>query len=206
MKAMRSNMLTCRMGRSRCAQAGCRGGWRGRAVDDRQVIKVEPGRFEEMVSTALDGLRDELGQQVRNVAVTAEHGAGPPGLLGLYEGIPLTSRTFTVRRRAARPHHHLPACDLRDLPHRGGGRRPGPPYRHPRDRPLLRHRRHAAPRTRLVNPDTAHRNAFICRGPEVCTAPLTLDPPSARERCFYSGPGSTQNSLPSGSCITVRAG
>jgi predicted Zn-dependent protease with MMP-like domain len=62
-------------------------------VDNRQVIKVEPGRFEEMVSTALDGLPDELGQQVRNVAVTVEHGAGPPGLLGLYEGIPLTSRT-----------------------------------------------------------------------------------------------------------------
>ena len=25
--------------------------------------------------------------------MTVEHGAGPPGLLGLYEGIPLTSRT-----------------------------------------------------------------------------------------------------------------
>ena len=30
---------------------------------------------------------------MRNVAVTVEHGHGPPGLLGLYEGIPLTSRT-----------------------------------------------------------------------------------------------------------------
>jgi predicted Zn-dependent protease with MMP-like domain len=30
---------------------------------------------------------------MRNVAVTVEHGAGPPGLLGLYEGVPLTSRT-----------------------------------------------------------------------------------------------------------------
>ena len=57
------------------------------------MIKVEPGRFEEMVRTALDGLPEELGQQMRNVAVTVEHGAGPPGLLGLYEGIPLTSRT-----------------------------------------------------------------------------------------------------------------
>ena len=28
-----------------------------------------------------------------NVAVTVEHDPGPPGLLGLYEGIPLTSRT-----------------------------------------------------------------------------------------------------------------
>src|SRR4029079_18825560 len=30
---------------------------------------------------------------MRNGAVTVEHGAGPPGLLGLYQGIPLTSRT-----------------------------------------------------------------------------------------------------------------
>jgi len=28
-----------------------------------------------------------------NVAVTVQHEPGPPGLLGLYEGIPLTSRT-----------------------------------------------------------------------------------------------------------------
>ena len=57
------------------------------------MIEVDPGRFEEMVGTALDGLPEELGQLMRNVAVTVEHGAGPPGLLGLYEGIPLTSRT-----------------------------------------------------------------------------------------------------------------
>ncbi len=57
------------------------------------MIEVDPGRFEEMVVTALDGLPEELGQLMRNVAVTVEHGAGPPGLLGLYQGIPLTSRT-----------------------------------------------------------------------------------------------------------------
>ena len=28
-----------------------------------------------------------------NVAVTVEHDGGPPGLLGLYQGVPLTSRT-----------------------------------------------------------------------------------------------------------------
>jgi predicted Zn-dependent protease with MMP-like domain len=61
--------------------------------DNGLVIEVDPGRFEEMVVTALDGLPEELGQLMRNVAVTVEHGAGPPGLLGLYEGIPLTSRT-----------------------------------------------------------------------------------------------------------------
>jgi Zincin-like metallopeptidase len=57
------------------------------------MIEVEPGRFEEMVITALDGLPEDLGQLMRNVAVTVEHGPGPPGLLGLYQGIPLTSRT-----------------------------------------------------------------------------------------------------------------
>jgi predicted Zn-dependent protease with MMP-like domain len=32
---------------------------------------------------------------MRNVAVVVEHDAGPPGLLGLYRGIPLTRRTTT---------------------------------------------------------------------------------------------------------------
>jgi predicted Zn-dependent protease with MMP-like domain len=57
------------------------------------VIDVERGRFEEMVVKALDELPEELGRLMRNVAVTVEHDAGPPGLLGLYQGIPLTSRT-----------------------------------------------------------------------------------------------------------------
>ena len=57
------------------------------------MVDVEPGRFEEMVITALDGLPEELGRLMRNVAVTVEHGRGPAGLLGLYQGIPLTSRT-----------------------------------------------------------------------------------------------------------------
>lgn len=41
---------------------------------------------------ALDGLPDELGQMMQNVAVTVEHESGPAGLLGLYQGLPLTSR------------------------------------------------------------------------------------------------------------------
>ena len=57
------------------------------------MIYVEPGRFEEMVATALDSLPAEFGRLMSNVAVTVEHGQGPPGLLGLYQGIPLTSRT-----------------------------------------------------------------------------------------------------------------
>ena len=57
------------------------------------MIEVERERFEEMVGEALDGLPAELGQVMRNVAVTVEHEPGPAGLLGLYRGIPLTSRT-----------------------------------------------------------------------------------------------------------------
>ena len=65
----------------------------GARRDNGLVIDVDPGRFEDMVITALDGLPEELGRLMRNVAVTVEHGPGPPGLLGLYQGIPLTSRT-----------------------------------------------------------------------------------------------------------------
>ena len=57
------------------------------------MIDVDPGRFEDMVVTALDSLPAELGRLMSNVAVTVEHDPGPPGLLGLYQGIPLTSRT-----------------------------------------------------------------------------------------------------------------
>lgn len=62
-------------------------------VDNELVIEVEPERFEEMVASALDRLPEDLGRLMQNVAVTVEHGPGPPGLLGLYQGVPLTSRT-----------------------------------------------------------------------------------------------------------------
>jgi len=61
--------------------------------DNGGMILVEPERFEEMVAAALDGLPERLGEMMRNVAVTVEHGPGPRGLLGLYQGVPLTSRT-----------------------------------------------------------------------------------------------------------------
>jgi predicted Zn-dependent protease with MMP-like domain len=57
------------------------------------VIDVDPASFEEMVTEALDGLPEEFGSLMRNVVVLVEHGDGPPGLLGLYEGIPLTNRS-----------------------------------------------------------------------------------------------------------------
>ena len=74
------------------------------------MVEVGAEQFEAMVSEALDGLPEELGELMSNVAVTVEHGEGPRGLLGLYQGIPLTRRTssyagvlpdrITIYRRA----------------------------------------------------------------------------------------------------------
>jgi predicted Zn-dependent protease with MMP-like domain len=57
------------------------------------MVEVEPERFEQMVATALDGLPPKLGRLMRNVAVVVDQDGGPRGLLGLYRGVPLTSRT-----------------------------------------------------------------------------------------------------------------
>lgn len=57
------------------------------------MVEVDPQRFEEMVGEALDGLPEELGGLMSNVAVTVDHDGGPRGLLGLYQGVPLTRRT-----------------------------------------------------------------------------------------------------------------
>lgn len=57
------------------------------------MIEVSPARFEEMVEAALDSLPERLGRLMSNVAVMVQDEPGPPGLLGLYVGIPLTSRT-----------------------------------------------------------------------------------------------------------------
>jgi predicted Zn-dependent protease with MMP-like domain len=56
------------------------------------VITVDPDAFEQMVGTALDSLPPQFAALIENVAVLVEHGQGPRGLLGLYEGVPLTSR------------------------------------------------------------------------------------------------------------------
>jgi predicted Zn-dependent protease with MMP-like domain len=55
------------------------------------VIHVSRERFEELVADALDQLPEELGRLMDNVWVTVEE-RSPEGLLGLYEGTPLTQR------------------------------------------------------------------------------------------------------------------
>ena len=62
-------------------------------MDNEHVIDIAPDRFEEMVTAALDGMPEEFGKLMRNIAVTVENNPGPRGLLGLYQGVPLTSRT-----------------------------------------------------------------------------------------------------------------
>ena len=82
----------------------------GSGVDTGCVVEVDPARFEVMVSEALDGIPAELGELMSNVAVTVQHERGPAGLLGLYQGVPLTRRSsfyagalpdrITIYRRA----------------------------------------------------------------------------------------------------------
>ncbi len=55
------------------------------------MVPVSPDRFEELVADALDELPPELGQMMDNVAVFVDDDHDE-GLLGLYEGIPLTER------------------------------------------------------------------------------------------------------------------
>jgi predicted Zn-dependent protease with MMP-like domain len=73
------------------------------------VVDVPSERFEELVADALDELPEELGRLMDNVVVQVGEGS-PHGVLGLYEGIPLTAREaygglvmpdrITVYRRA----------------------------------------------------------------------------------------------------------
>jgi predicted Zn-dependent protease with MMP-like domain len=56
------------------------------------LIDVAPDRFAELVTEALDGIPDDLGRLMDNVAVFIDDDSPPRGLLGRYEGIPLTRR------------------------------------------------------------------------------------------------------------------
>jgi predicted Zn-dependent protease with MMP-like domain len=63
-------------------------------------VEVERGKFEQLVADALDGIPEELGMLMDNVAVLVEDwptpaqlGGARGTLLGLYEGIDLTRRS-----------------------------------------------------------------------------------------------------------------
>jgi predicted Zn-dependent protease with MMP-like domain len=56
------------------------------------VISIDPDRFELLVGEALDAIPPDLGDLMDNVVVVVDDWADDPGLLGLYEGVPLTER------------------------------------------------------------------------------------------------------------------
>lgn len=77
------------------------------------VLDVPHDRFEALVGEALDGIPDELARHIDNVVVRVQDDSRA-GLLGLYEGIPLTRREaygalampdrITIYRRAILRH------------------------------------------------------------------------------------------------------
>ncbi|MBV2362181.1 metallopeptidase family protein [Streptomonospora nanhaiensis] len=56
------------------------------------MVELTRGRFEELVAEALDTIPGELTQLMDNVVITVSESPPEPGLLGLYEGVPLTER------------------------------------------------------------------------------------------------------------------
>jgi len=62
---------------------------------DPELLAVPRPEFEAMVTEAMDGLPPALGTLLRNVVVLVDDEPPQPGLLGLYEGVPLTARGTT---------------------------------------------------------------------------------------------------------------
>ena len=56
------------------------------------MFLIDAADFERLVGDALDSLPSELGELMENVAVVVEDAHPSEGLLGLYEGVPLTER------------------------------------------------------------------------------------------------------------------
>ena len=59
------------------------------------MVDVDEDTFGELVEAALDSIPDQLRRRMRNVVVVVEDIGPSPNLLGLYQGVPLTSRTTT---------------------------------------------------------------------------------------------------------------
>ncbi|WP_156214308.1 MULTISPECIES: metallopeptidase family protein [Actinomadura] len=56
------------------------------------VIDISREAFEDLVGEALDTIPSELTARMRNVVIVVEDDAPERGLLGLYQGVPLTER------------------------------------------------------------------------------------------------------------------
>lgn len=57
------------------------------------VIDVGEDAFGDLVEAALEQIPADLRRRMRNVSIAVEDEGASPNLLGLYHGIPLTSRT-----------------------------------------------------------------------------------------------------------------
>jgi predicted Zn-dependent protease with MMP-like domain len=78
------------------------------------VEPVPVDRFEELVADALDGIPEGLGRLMENVAVLVEDRPRQRGLLGRYEGVPLTSRDagYTMVTPDRITIYRLPICEM----------------------------------------------------------------------------------------------
>lgn len=56
------------------------------------MVEVSTSHFEELVASALDEIPASLAERMENVAVVVREGGAGSGILGLYDGIPLTER------------------------------------------------------------------------------------------------------------------
>jgi predicted Zn-dependent protease with MMP-like domain len=56
------------------------------------MVTVSVEEFEDLVTRALDAIPERLRASMDNVAVVVDDQSPPGRLLGLYEGVPLTSR------------------------------------------------------------------------------------------------------------------
>lgn len=66
-----------------------------RSTHNYQVMEITRAEFEDLVAEALDTVPARLTGLMDNVVVLVEDDAPEPGLLGLYEGVPLTERGDT---------------------------------------------------------------------------------------------------------------
>ncbi|MER7542714.1 metallopeptidase family protein [Spirillospora sp. NPDC127506] len=56
------------------------------------MMELSRDEFEDLVAEALDTIPPELTAHMRNVVIVVEDDAPERGLLGLYQGVPLTER------------------------------------------------------------------------------------------------------------------
>jgi predicted Zn-dependent protease with MMP-like domain len=56
------------------------------------IVEMSADRFEQLVADALDAIPEDLARMMDNVVVVVSDRPSRGGMLGLYEGVPLTER------------------------------------------------------------------------------------------------------------------